>query len=145
VATAQCRAGHFAEGAVSAQKAYESSLKGFGPRAGLTGGTAYAWATCLINLGKLQQASALLKQINVPAVAQLAGDPAIGAEVTLAQAQIAYRSGNYRAAKSDVNRLAPAFANPEIEPYEKHQFETLRAALDEHSIQKEGIHTCELL
>jgi hypothetical protein len=135
-ATTQCRAGKFAEGSANARMAYEASMKGFGPGTGLAGGTAFAWATCLIDAGKVQEASALLKQINVPAVAQLAGDPDFGAEVTLAQAQIAYRSGNYLAARDDVNRVAPAFTHDSVEPYEKHAYESLRAALDGPPLRK---------
>ncbi|HEX8711296.1 MAG TPA: tetratricopeptide repeat protein, partial [Terracidiphilus sp.] len=129
-ATAQCRAGHFAEGAANAQRAYEASLKGFGPGSGLAGGTAFAEANCLIPLGKLQEATALLGQVNVPVVAQLAGDPELGAEVAFAKAQIAYRGGNYGAAKSQLEQVAPAFARSDIEPYEKQQFDSLQASLD---------------
>ncbi len=64
---AQCRAGRYREGESNARKAYEASAKAFGARAGLTGGTAYTLASCLIGLGKLDEASALLQQIDVPA------------------------------------------------------------------------------
>ncbi|HKB99976.1 MAG TPA: winged helix-turn-helix domain-containing protein, partial [Terriglobales bacterium] len=97
---AQCRAGRYREGQSNARKAYEASAKAFGARAGLTGGTAYTLASCLIGLGKLDEASALLQQIDVPAVAHLAGDPDWGAGVTLAEAEIAYRVGNYAAARN---------------------------------------------
>lgn len=44
-ALAQCRAGHFREGEPNARKAFDSSVKAFGPRAGLTGGAAYTLAS----------------------------------------------------------------------------------------------------
>src|SRR4029077_13571396 len=127
---AQCRAGRYREGQSNAGKAYEASAKAFGPRAGLTGGAAYTLASCLIGLGKLDEASALLQQINVPAVAQLSGDPDWGAGVTLAQAEIAYRSGNFAAARNYVQTVTPVFTRKDAEPYQKRALESLRAALD---------------
>ena len=127
---AQCRAGRYREGQVNARKAYEASAKAFGARAGLTGGTAYTLASCLIGLGKLDEASALLQQIDVPAVAHLAGDPDWGAGVTLAQAEIAYRVGNYAAARNYVQTVTPVFSRKDAEPYQRRALDSLRAALD---------------
>jgi serine/threonine protein kinase len=127
---AQCRAGRYREGESNARKAYEASVKAFGPRAGLTGGTAYPLASCLIGLGKLDEAATLLQQIDVPVVAQLAGDPDWGAGVTLAQAEIAYRRGNYDVARGYVQTVTPVFTRKNAEPYQKRALESLRAALD---------------
>ena len=127
---AQCRAGRYREGQSNARKAYEASAKAFGPRAGLTGGAAYTLASCLIGLGKLDEASALLQQIDVPAVAQLSGDPDWGADVTLAQAEIAYRSGNHAAGRNYVQTVTPVFTRKDAEPYQKRALESLKAALD---------------
>jgi len=127
---ARCRAGRYREGQSNARKAYEASAKAFGPRAGLTGGAAYTLASCLIGLGRLDEASALLRQIDVPAVAQLSGDPDWGAGVTLAQAEIAYRSGNFAAARNYVQTVTPVFTRKDAEPYQKRALESLRAALD---------------
>ncbi len=82
-ALAQCRAGHDREGEQNARKAYEASTKAFGGHAALTGATAYTLANCLISLNKLDEATALLKQIDVKPVTQLTGDPDWGAGVTL--------------------------------------------------------------
>ena len=135
-ALAQCRAGHYREGQSNARKAYEASAKAFGPRAGLTGGAAYPLASCLIGLGKLDEASALLQQIDVPAVAQLSGDPDWGAGVTLAQGEIAYRRGNYAVARNYVQAVTPVFTRKEAEPYQRRALESLRAALDKPLPQK---------
>jgi tetratricopeptide (TPR) repeat protein len=132
-ALAQCRGGHYREGEPNARKAYEASATAFGPRAGLTGGAASTLADCLIGLGKLDEASKLLDQIDVPAVAQLAGDPNWGAGVTLAQAEIAYRRGNYDAARGYVQTVTPVLTRKDTEPYQKHVLETLLGALDKHS------------
>jgi tetratricopeptide (TPR) repeat protein len=129
-ALAQCRAGRYREGESNARQAYEASTKAFGPRAGLTGGTASTLADCLIGLGKLDEASKLLDQVDVPAVAQLAGDPDWGAGVTLAKAEIAYRRGNYDAARNYVQTVTPVYTRENAEPFQKRALESLRAALD---------------
>jgi hypothetical protein len=130
---AQCRSGRIREGESNARNAYETSAKAFGPRSGLTGATAYPLASCLISLGRLDEASTLLRQIDVPPVAQLTGDPSWGANVTLAQADIAYRLGNYDAARDYVQTATPAFTRKDAEAYQKRALESLKAALDKAS------------
>jgi serine/threonine protein kinase/DNA-binding winged helix-turn-helix (wHTH) protein len=132
-ALAQCRAGHAREGEANARKAYEASGKAFGARAALTGATAYTLASCEIGSGKLDEATTLLQQIDVPPVTQLTGDPDWGAGVTLAQAEIAYRRGNYDAARGYVQTVTPVFTRADEEPYQKRVFESLKAALDKLS------------
>ena len=127
---AQCRAGRYHEGESNARQAYQASIKAFGPRAGLTGGAASTLADCLIGLGKLDEASKLLDQIDVPVVAQLAGDPDWGAGVALAQAEIAYRRGDYQAARGYLQTVTPVFTRKDAEPYQKRALESLRTALD---------------
>jgi serine/threonine protein kinase len=128
---AQCRAGHNREGESNARQAYESSVKAFGPRAGLTGGAAYSLASCLIGLGKLDEAAKFLQQIDVSTVAQLAGDPDWGAGVTLAQGQIAFRRSDFSAARSSVQTVTPVFTRPDADPYQKHALASLKASLDQ--------------
>jgi serine/threonine protein kinase len=130
---AQCRGGHLREGEPNARQAYESSVKAFGPRAGLTGGAAYSLASCLIGLDRLDEANSLLQNIDSPAVAQLAGDPDWGAGVTLAEGQISYRRHNYDSARADVQAVASVFTKMDAEPYQKQAFESLRTALDHGS------------
>ena len=89
----------------------------------------------MIGLGKLDEAAALLRQIDVPAVAQLSGDPDWGAGVTLAQAEIAYRKGNYREAHSDLKTIEPVLTEKDEEPFQKRVFESLKAALDKAQSQ----------
>jgi eukaryotic-like serine/threonine-protein kinase len=135
-ALAQCRAGHDHEGEANARKAYDASTKAFGARAALTGATAYTLANCLIGPGKLDEATTLLQQIDVPPVTQLTGDPDWGAGVTLAQAQIAYRRKNYDAALAYVQTVTPVFTRKDAEAFQKNAFESLKAALDKALAQK---------
>ena len=127
---AMCRSGQFAEGEVNSRKALEASQKAFGPKAGLTGGVGATVATCLIGLGKLDEAKKLLDQIDIPAVTQLAGDPDWGAGVTLMQAQIAFKKKDYATARKDLDIVRPVFARPNAEAYAKQLVETLSTDLE---------------
>jgi serine/threonine protein kinase/DNA-binding winged helix-turn-helix (wHTH) protein len=135
-ALAQCRSGHYREGEPNARQAYEASVKAFGPHAGLTGGAAYTLASCRIGLGKVEEASKLLQDIDTRVVAQLAGFPDWFANVALAQAEIAYRQGNYAAARKYVQSAAPVFSRTDAEPYQKRALETLTAAVDKRRTAK---------
>ena len=135
-ALAQCRAGHHQEGERNARKAFDASAKAFGPRAGLTGGSAYTLASCLIGLGKFPEASRLLQDIDAGVVAQLAGFPDWFANVDLAQADIAYRQGDYDSARKHLQSAAPVFSKVDAEPYQKHALEALTAALERSASQK---------
>jgi ATP/maltotriose-dependent transcriptional regulator MalT len=134
-ALAQCRAGHNGEGEPNARKAFDASVKAFGARAGLTGGAAYTLASCAIGLGKLAEASRLLADIDSKVVAQLAGFPDWFANVSLAQAEIAYRQGDMEGARKYLSAAAPVFSKADAEPYQKHALETLAAALDKPAAQ----------
>jgi hypothetical protein len=99
----------------------------------LTGATADTLASCLIGLGKLDEAATLLQQIDIPVVAQLTGDPDWGAGVTLERAEIAYRHHDYQAARGYLDTVARVFTRKDAEAYQKRAFETLKAALDKTS------------
>ncbi|HMI50034.1 MAG TPA: winged helix-turn-helix domain-containing protein [Candidatus Saccharimonadales bacterium] len=129
-ALAQCRNGKFAEGEPNARKSFEISTKAFGPRAGLTGGTAYTLASCQIGRGKLEEAAKLLKEIDVAVVAQLAGIADWGANVTLAQGEIAYLQADYQAARNLIQTATPAFLRADAEPYQRRKLETLRTSVE---------------
>ncbi len=125
---AMCRSGQYAQGLSNSTRAYDASTKAFGPRAGLTGGVAATFATCLIGLGQLDEADKLLEQIDIPVVAQLAGDADWGAGVKLLQAEIAYRRGNFSRARTFVKDVSPVFTRPNAEPYQK---QALKLLVDE--------------
>ena len=132
-AVAQCRAGQLEEGERNARTAYESSLKAFGAKAALTEGASMTLANCLIGLGKLQEATQLLAGIDSKAVAQLTGDPDWGADVSLAQGEIALKEGDYAKAKGYLDTARPAFTRPDAEAYQREKLESLSAQLAEHS------------
>jgi eukaryotic-like serine/threonine-protein kinase len=127
---AMCRSGRYAEGAAASRRAFDASNKAFGPRAGLTGGVASTLSTCLIGLGQLDEADRLLQQIDIPSVAQLAGDADWGAGVKLLQAQIAYRRKEYERARSYVHEVTPIFTRPNAEQFQQQALRSLTADLD---------------
>jgi hypothetical protein len=133
---AMCRAGNFAEGQANARTAYDCSVKAFGAKAGLTGGTADTLAECLIGTGKLDEAGKLLAGMDIAAVTQLAGDPTIGAGVQLLQGEIAYRKGDYAAAKKLVDVVTPVFTSKDAEAFQHRRLESLTADLQK--IQAHG-------
>jgi DNA-binding winged helix-turn-helix (wHTH) protein/serine/threonine protein kinase len=128
--TAQCRAGRYAEGEVNARAAYETARKAFGERAGLTGATADALADCLIPRDRLDEASKLIDSIDGKVVAQLAGVPDWSANLDLSRAEIAYRRGDYAAARKVIQPAIPVFSRADAEPYQKHKLEKLLASIE---------------
>jgi hypothetical protein len=129
---AQCRAGRLDEGAANARKATDDSQKAFGERAGLTDGARFGLADCLISLGKLDEASALLQKVDAKAVTQLSGDPNWSANLDLALGEIAFRRGDFAAARKYVQSATPVFTRPDAEPYQKRALEILSAAIEKH-------------
>jgi eukaryotic-like serine/threonine-protein kinase len=127
---AQCRAGRLEEGAANARKATEDSQKAFGERAGLSDGARFGLADCLIGLGKLDEASTLLQKVDAKAVTQLSGDPNWSANLDLALGEIAFRRGDFAAARKYAQSAAPVFTRPDAEPYQKHALEVLTIAIE---------------
>jgi serine/threonine protein kinase len=132
---AQCRAGHIVEGEANARKAMEDSRKAFGDRAGLTDGSRYGLASCLIDLGKMDEAASLLGMIDAKAVAQLSGDPNWGANIDLALGEIAFRRGDYSAARKYLESATPVFTRVDAEPFQKHALQVLTVAMEKHPAQ----------
>jgi serine/threonine protein kinase len=128
----QCRANHLQEGAANARKAHDAAAKAFGAQSALAQGTALSLANCLIGLDQLQEASQLLQGLDAKAVAQLAGDPDWGAGVTLANAEIALRQGNYTLAQEDLDAVRAVFSRPDAEAYQKQKMAELNQAVSSH-------------
>jgi serine/threonine protein kinase len=129
---AQCRANHLAEGEQSARKAHNSSVRGFGPQAALTEATLLPLANCLIALGRFQEASKDLDQIDAKAVAPLAGDPDWGAGITLARAEIAVQQRRFADANKQLDSIRAVFSRPDAEAYQRHKMEALSAKISRH-------------
>jgi eukaryotic-like serine/threonine-protein kinase len=129
---AQCRANRLNEGVLNARKAHDSATKAFGPQSPLAQGTALPLANCLIGLGKLQEASQYLKAMDAKAVVQLTGDPDWGAGVTLAQAEIAARQGDYDHAQKLIESVRPVFSRSDAENYQRHKMDEISESIQSH-------------
>jgi len=131
-ALAQCRGGHVNEGVATARSSYQASRTAFGDHAGLTGAAAYPLAACLIELNRFDEASRLMDTIDSKTVAQLTGVPDWSANLDLARADIAFRKGDYTAARKDIQPAVPVFSKSDAEPFQKHKLESLQAAIEKH-------------
>jgi serine/threonine-protein kinase len=129
----QCMTGRLAEGERNAREAFEQSSKAFGPRSGLTGGTAYALAYCLARSNQLDEASSLLRNIDVKATAQQAGDPNVGASIEMVEGEIAARRGDFVTAKRHLDAVAPVFDRPNAAAPDKEDFKRLRTLIAAHT------------
>jgi len=128
-ATAQCRASRVKEGQENAESAYRESLAAFGPAAALTQAVAFTRAGCLIAANRMDEAAALLEGIQPDNVAALAGDPNWGANLELAQAQIAFARRNYGDARKHLDAAKPGFSVPKAEAYQVRALNVLDASL----------------
>ncbi len=132
-AESQCRARRYAEGEANARQAWLQSTRSFGPRAGITGACSYTLANCLIGMNKLEDASRLLENIDIQAVARLTGDPNVGASVALTQAQIAVQRGDYSSAQHYTDIAAPAFEGLDADSIDRQTLLDIRNAINTHS------------
>ena len=132
-ALSQCQSGRYREGESNARKAFQESSKAFGLRAGLTGGVAYTLAFCLSKSGRLAEAAALLRNIDISATTQQAGDPNVGADVALLQGEVAAHSGDFAAAQRFADSAAAALAGPAASAADKQELKVLRTTIAAHA------------
>jgi hypothetical protein len=128
-ATAQCRASRVKEGLENVESAYRDSLAAFGPKAALTQAVAFTRAGCLIAANRIDEAGKLLEGVQPDNVAALAGDPNWGANLELAEAQIAYARGDFAGARKHLDAAKPGFSVPKAEAYQVRAVSLLDASL----------------
>ncbi len=129
--TAECRSGRIAEGLQNAGFAYQSALKAFGPKAGLTGASAYTLANCEIKAQRFDDAEKLLNSFDVAVVSQLTADADWGANVDLSRAEIALARHDLVGASRQLQLAAPALTKPLVpDPYQKRVYLALRSTVD---------------
>ncbi|MBS0335176.1 MAG: winged helix-turn-helix domain-containing protein [Proteobacteria bacterium] len=127
-ATAKCRSGRRAEAIGELAATWRAAHAAF-PGSALEGAVAYAWGACLIADGQVDAGAAHLAGIDRKAVAQLAGDPDWGANLDLADAEVAFAHGDAAAARRALDAAAPALAKPTAEPYQVRAYRRLREKL----------------
>jgi len=80
----------------------------------------------------LHEASNYLEATDPKAVAQLTGNPDWSAEVSLAQAEIAARQGDYVRAQKLLDSVRPVFSRPDAEAYQKRKMDELSELITSH-------------
>ncbi|MBV9505066.1 MAG: serine/threonine protein kinase [Acidobacteriia bacterium] len=131
-AQSQCQAGRYRAGELNARKAFQLSQQAFGSSAGTTGAAAYSLAVCLTRMNRLEEASELLRRIDIKPVIALTGDSTIPASIAMAQGEIALRRGDYRLAERYVQTAAVDFERPDAAPINKREIAKLKKAVEEH-------------
>jgi serine/threonine protein kinase len=125
----ECQAGKYSQGVPTTKWAYEQTQKAFKNRSGLLDSTAFALAFCDIGGGNLNEATALLGKIDANSIAQLNGDPAFGANVALAKAQVAFKQGNRSEASSQLALAQQMFRQQTPSSYQKRWLDSVQAAV----------------
>jgi hypothetical protein len=80
-------------------------------------------------MDRLAEASKLLAGIDTAAVAQLTGSPEWSANVALSEGQIAFRRGDYAAARKYLEAARQGLSRADTEEYQKKTLADLEAAL----------------
>ncbi|MBY8828906.1 protein kinase domain-containing protein [Hephaestia mangrovi] len=130
MATSECRAPDIASGVADARKAYRASLEAFGAKAALTQGVATSLAQCLIEAGQDAAAAPLIAHVDRKAVAELASDPNWGANIDLAEAEIAVHAGRWTDAAGSLRAATLAYASPQADFFQHRKFEKLSALVN---------------
>ncbi|MGD0986442.1 MAG: protein kinase [Candidatus Sulfotelmatobacter sp.] len=128
----QCRSGRYAEGEANARNAWTASEKGFGPRAGITGGCGYSLAICLMGLNRFEEASRLLENIDIDAVTQLSGDATVGPSIALAKGQIAARREDFASAHLYAQQAEAALDRPDADSIDRQALHDLRKVIEKN-------------
>jgi hypothetical protein len=123
-ASAQCRAGRVGPGLADLAEARAQAHAAF-PGSALENAVDFAWADCLILARSFAAAQPHLAGIDPKAVAQLSGDPDWGANLDIAQAEIALAQGQPDLARARLDAAAAAMAKPKAEPYQVRRYRRL--------------------
>ena len=125
-ATAECRSGHVSDGLRDVAEAWAHAHVAF-PGAAIENAVDFTWASCLIQAKQFDEAARRLVGIKPKAVAQLADDPDWGANLKLAQAQIALARGQREAAQAQLIAASSAMTRPAAEAYQVRLYDRLRS------------------
>jgi hypothetical protein len=124
----QCRVGQVADGLANAQRGYAAAKPLRDSNRGLAGAMSYDLAICHIAAGALDEASALLGDIDVAQLAQM-GDADATASVVLAQAEIALKRCDRTVAAKLLQVATPVFSAPGAVAYQRDKLAEVTAKL----------------
>jgi tetratricopeptide (TPR) repeat protein len=117
IAESECRDNDFGNGLRDAEKAYALAQHAFPTVPAIPQAVSAQVAFCLIIGKQYAQAKAILDGIDRKAVADLIGDPDVGAGIDLMLAAIALASGDKVAATKLLQAPSQAFTRPNTDPY----------------------------
>jgi DNA-binding winged helix-turn-helix (wHTH) protein/serine/threonine protein kinase len=128
----ECQSGRYSQGIPTAKMAYQQTQKAFANRSGLVDSAAFALAFCDLGGDKTNEAAALLAKIDSGSIAQLTGDPAFGANVALAKAQVALKQGDRGEAAKQFGLAQQAFQHGSPNSFQKRWYGSVQSALQKH-------------
>lgn len=129
----QCQAGKYTQGIQTARSAYENTQKAFAGRSGFVDATAFALAFCDIGGGKIDEAASLLAKIDANSISHLSGDPAFGANVALAKAQVALKQSNRGEAAIQLSTAQKIFKQEPPSSYQKRWLGSIQSEFQKHT------------
>ena len=118
------------EGQATTRKAVDEASHAFGSHSTMAGACSYALSVCLVGSNKLNEASELLRGVDVDSVSQMSGDPLVGPSIKLVEAEIAARRGDYLLARQLLESAAPSFNSPNAGAGEKQAIARLTTMLN---------------
>ncbi|MGN6424601.1 MAG: protein kinase domain-containing protein [Asticcacaulis sp.] len=125
LSTSECRAPDLNRGIADGQTAYEGARATFGEQEPLTQAIGAAWAQCLIDARRDDQAFGLLQGLSIKAIGDLNGNPNWGAERDLMLAEIAVHRKNWRLADETLTQIEPVFSAKDADRFEAALFQSL--------------------
>lgn len=127
-ASALCRTPRPERGLPIARQGLAAARGAFGPDYPLTHVIGFYAAECLIANGRHAEAGPLLRQLDRRKISELTGQPAIGAAIDLAMAQVALSLGERATARRLFDSAAPVL-HDSGDRHTRERIETLRRAL----------------
>jgi eukaryotic-like serine/threonine-protein kinase len=138
-AASECRIHRFSSGIDHAWQAYRQTKSELGTLPGLVGGSAFAYADCLLSqhesLGSKHDEAALteirelLASIDVDAVTHFSADATFPGIMYVAEARLDLAEKQYSAAKQMADKARPFFNGPDADAYEKETLHQVEASL----------------
>ena len=138
-ATYECRRGDFAEGIVHAREVARETASGPFAQPAFYNGSMLTTAECILGeqeahasadkAAQLDQAKALLNEVDVKQMAETSDDSAYVGALDVAKARLALLRGDREAAQRAATAAKPLLAGPGTDPFEKEELQRVTSRL----------------
>lgn len=135
-ALAECRGGRYGSGLAHVEEAFAVWKAEPNTDRAAESSFSFSRSTCLVGLGRLDEAQRNLNTVDVPALAQMNADADFPADVELTRAEIALGHRDYPAARAYLARAQDACFKPHAAPYRGKWFHRLDEQLQTGSMLK---------